>query len=395
MPNSKTRKPQRNARASGPHPFQRGRTWWARIPAERPPAAQRSLETSDKKRAQAICAMLRYLADHQRWALLRDLSHRTVSLAALFEAFGRGELAQFEAARLAAANNPDLEPYVAQWHAALEKGGNKSAGKYHAQLRTLMPVGEVFTREEFRRKRVREWLDGVSAKSRNRYRAAASSFAQYLLELEVLDVNPVRLVAAAKESTPRVRWLTESEARAVLEVLPEPHRALHALLMASGADVGSALEVRMRDVDLEREEVLVRGTKTYNRERTRRLLHEWASGPFWRYVKARKAVPSARLFDLIDETSTRPTFDATTGTLAILRDALTAVKVEDYTTRDHRHTFAVHALKVGYTYAVVAHQLGHANTALVHKVYGKYVPEAADYTRRTETVMPQTAASAG
>lgn len=63
--------------------------------------------------------------------------------------------------------------------------------------------------------------------------------------------------------------------------------------------------------------------------------------------------------------------------------ALKDVSITDYSTRDHRHTYAVQALRDGYSYAVVARQLGHGTTALAHKVYGRHVPEAADYTRKT------------
>jgi integrase len=46
---------------------------------------------------------------------------------------------------------------------------------------------------------------------------------------------------------------------------------------------------------------------------------------------------------------------------------------------DARHTYAVNALRAGYRPEVVAHQLGHRDTTLVWKVYGRYIPKAEDY----------------
>ena len=386
-----TRKP----RGEGPHPFLRGATWWARIPAKRPPAKQRSLGTTNKARAKALCGMLRTLAQQQRWDVLAELAEGTLDLAETFDRLSRDELVAMQAERKAAANDCDLTQYIKPWQERLRSEGHKTIDTYVRQLRTLMPEGAPFLRSRFRRSEIRVWLDTQKPKTRNRYRAAASSFAQYLLELEVLDSNPVRLVKAAPAGAPRVRWLTIPEATAVLDALPEPHKALHALLMATGADVGAALYLRVRDVDMAKGEVLIRGTKTHDRERTRRLLHEWAAQRFWAYFRTRAKIGAALVFDLVIEGEPREKFRATDRTLTALQSAAAAVKVTDYTSKDHRHTFAVQALKDGYSYSVVAFQLGHADTTLVHRVYGKYVPEAADYTRRTTVeTQPTSAATA-
>lgn len=53
-------------------------------------------------------------------------------------------------------------------------------------------------------------------------------------------------------------------------------------------------------------------------------------------------------------------------------------RYKGYTMRDHRHTYAVRAIKAGTPVPVVASQLGHANGALVLKVYGKHIPDEAD-----------------
>lgn len=100
--------------------------------------------------------------------------------------------------------------------------------------------------------------------------------------------------------------------------------------------------------------------------------------------------------ELLDDDSDAAIVWAQDRTLYQLKQACTVkgVEITDYTTRDHRHTYAVQALRDGYSYAVVAHQLGHATTALVHKVYGRHAPSAADYTRRTETASGEQASAA-
>ncbi|GEM_PF-5218838 len=61
--------------------------------------------------------------------------------------------------------------------------------------------------------------------------------------------------------------------------------------------------------------------------------------------------------------------------------ACNAVSLPHSTLHDHRHHFAVAALKRGTGYAFVAHQLGHHNTMLAQQRYGRHVPDAEELHR--------------
>jgi integrase len=80
-------------------------------------------------------------------------------------------------------------------------------------------------------------------------------------------------------------------------------------------------------------------------------------------------LPGALVFDAVGERSA----------LFELRDACVASRSAVHRLHDLRHTYAVNALKAGYREQVVAHQLGHANATMIRKVYGRYVPDEADY----------------
>ncbi|MBC8089611.1 MAG: hypothetical protein H7Z40_20300 [Phycisphaerae bacterium] len=112
--------------------------------------------------------MLRTFANDQQRDLLHSMSCGTLSMADVYQRWSNGDLKEFQAEREAAANDPDLEPYVERWNAILVNGGHKSADKYLSQLRTLITAGSPFLRSAFRRAAIRTWLDGRPAKSRNR-----------------------------------------------------------------------------------------------------------------------------------------------------------------------------------------------------------------------------------
>jgi integrase len=57
------------------------------------------------------------------------------------------------------------------------------------------------------------------------------------------------------------------------------------------------------------------------------------------------------------------------------RVACQSLEIVDYQLRDSRHTYAVRAIRSGASYEVVARQLGHADTAMVAKVYGRFKPD--------------------
>lgn len=60
------------------------------------------------------------------------------------------------------------------------------------------------------------------------------------------------------------------------------------------------------------------------------------------------------------------------------RAACVVAGIEDYQLRDSRHTYAVRAIRAGAPFEVVARQLGHADTTMVVRVYGRFAPTAQE-----------------
>ena len=59
-----------------------------------------------------------------------------------------------------------------------------------------------------------------------------------------------------------------------------------------------------------------------------------------------------------------------------------------------RHTYASTALALGDDLQAVARHMGHKNTAMIHKVYGHCMPNAADRSRQImEAAMAESASS--
>ncbi|HVT38751.1 MAG TPA: tyrosine-type recombinase/integrase [Gemmatimonadaceae bacterium] len=59
--------------------------------------------------------------------------------------------------------------------------------------------------------------------------------------------------------------------------------------------------------------------------------------------------------------------------------ACKAKGIAHYRQHDWRHTYAVQAVRQGMPLPLIAKQLGHANTIMVQRVYGRFLPEASDY----------------
>lgn len=393
-------RPPRAKRSTGPHPFLRGRTWWIRVPRLRSPALQRSLNTDNKKRAIQLATMLRLLAGEQRWDLLTQLETGAVSFAEVYAAWSKGTLHAFERDREAAANDTDLLPLVSVWHADLVRIGTASADKYRRQLHTLIGEQTTFPLSRFTTPVIDEWLSTKKPATEARYRAAAASFAAFLLRRDVLKTNPMVGLAKVKQSRTRVVYLTPQEAVAALNVLPPVDRALHAFLMSTGADLGPALATSRNAI--KGNQVEFRRGKTWDRERACRFLFSWARPVFEAYMRTLDdAPPDAPLFAALLPVDRRNgplddlwyrSAEAKRVAAAVYRTfqvALAKVGITGYSTRDSRHTFAVNALKEGYGYPLVARQLGHANTRMAHERYAKFVPDDSEYVRRTKLTLPE------
>jgi integrase len=303
---------------------------------------------------------------HDRvWAPLLLVVERKASLGVVYDAFKAGALDGFLSSRSA----PDLAPLVAEWPAG---------PKYKTQVRCLIPEGSVFPATTFTKKRVSEFLAGLSCSgsTKNRYRAALSVFGKWLVERDVIPHNIVRDVASFKPNPARLVWLDRVQAKALIGALPMPHRAIEALMAATGVEWQVIERLTRRDVDLKARTVHARGGKTPWRNRVVRATELWAWRIFADYAR--------------DFTENAPLF--TVGKYRALEEHLDAgevLKLPRTTLHDWRHTYAVQALRDGYSLQVVAHQLGHRDTLLIQSRYGRFLPDESDYHVRRPLSSPR------
>lgn len=316
-----------------------------------------STGTTDRRTALDVEAMVARFKRQRRWDVLAPIVDKRLTLRAAYDANQAGTLDTL----IAELDDIDLDPLVTEW-------ADRAAPKYVRQVRRMIVAGTRYPLSRFRKKTIKAFLDGLSCDdpTRNRYRAALSSFSRWLMDHEYVEFNPALTVALYGEHDPRVVWMTWKQAKAAADAAPEPFRSLFAIMGATGIELGAALVIRATDVDVGERTIHARGTKRMHRNRVVRY-EPWAAPYMERIMKP--LVGAVLLFP-----------DVTGGdALDQWKDAQKAVGLEGHTLHDLRHTYAVNALRKGYKHQVVAHQLGHKDPTMVTRVYGRYVPDASDY----------------
>lgn len=361
-------------------PFLRGRTWWARIPSIGSPTSTRaltprSLGTENREAALDMQRFLRWLKTRREAWLLHELSEGRIKVEHAYDAYIDGRIEAFIGEARDGKKDPLLEPLITPWVKELERRKKPVAterAKYERQIRTLIGATGGITRlSQLTKPRIRAWLASLDVGQPNRYRAALSSFCEFLILEELLGLNPVRGVPASKEKEPRRRHLSPDEATELLQAIEDPDaRALHALMLATGIEVGVAVLLKRRDIDRKTRTVFARGTKRAHRQRTCYVYDRWNAA--WAIVEKHlaksKALPEARVF-ATDYYAAR----------TALAGALNAKKITDYHTHDHRHTWAVQAVRDGISIQAVAQQLGHRDAVMTLRVYGVFRATGADF----------------
>lgn len=360
-------------------PFLRGRWYWARVPRLGLTAVHCPLGTADKDKALAICAFILLMRDRRESFLLDAFVDRKATIGAAFDAFNANRLADFIRDLREGREDEDLAPYVAKWQAEMarvRRPNAESRAKYLKQVRTLIPEGKVFRRSALTKKAIRDWLAGMGVSS-NRYRAALSSFASYLVGEEILPFNPVLQVKAAREAEPRCRYLDQDEAQRVVNAITDPMwRAYHALAAATAMERQALFRLTRRDIDVEARTVLARGSKKPHRARTSHAYTRWnwAWDIFAGWLKGAALLPDTRVF------GHRPEHLLDRRMRRALDDACVNAEISDYRPHDWRHTWAVQGLRDGLAIQTVSHQLGHRDAVMTLRVYGRFIPTAADFS---------------
>ncbi|MDP9202337.1 MAG: tyrosine-type recombinase/integrase [Gemmatimonadota bacterium] len=348
--------------------FERNGVYYVKVKGTSGKWIARTCETRNRALAKNIAHMIDELGHRgrQSWDLLDAVVTGRLTLSRLYSAYSGNALDDLRDRM----NDVDVSPLVEKWLDSL-KGHVQvdTVEHYRVHVRSLITRDARFARSELVFERLAEWLAKIegSAGTRRKYHAAMSSFCRYLVSAGVLRQNPMRDVKAPSAAAPRCRYLEHEEVVSLLDVLEEPYRTIVALLHA-GIEVSVALDLKRGDVDLRRREVHARGTKTKARDRWIDI-EQWIV-PFLRRHMRHLLGTNAPLFPNINRWTMSDKH----------RAACKSLEIVDYQLRDSRHTYAVRAIRSGAPYEVVARQLGHADTVMVARVYGRFRPN--DHEKR-------------
>lgn len=347
--------------------FKRGQRWWVKTPRPRGGWRNKPTRTRDSKLAARMARMLDELRDRREWELLSAVLDNVITVPELYDAYVANALDELRV-RL---RDPDLRPHLEEWLAAgAVRWSSERAGRYRRQVTAfLKPRG--WRRSALTVREVTGFLAAlpIGPSTQRTYHAALSGFSGHLVGIGLLSHNPMRDVRAPAQAAPRTRHLEHEEVLRLVKGQQEPYRTLSAVMHATGAEVSVALKLRRRDIEREGDRLWVhlRGTKTLYRDR-RVPLDPWARPIVERHL--RTLLPDAPLFPGINRWTASDQHRAACATL----------KIEDYQLRDSRHTFAVRAIRAGASFEAVARMLGHGSTAMVARVYGRYVPNRRELT---------------
>lgn len=364
--------------------FLRGKWWWTRVKDSDGKSHQRSLKTSDKRTAAAIDAMLSTLLSQGETQIVNAVAHGILTPLQVFDAHRRNVLSEVKAQL----NDTDVRVFIERagptgeterpWETwARRTASDTTVAKYRRQLEALIDMSAPALLSTFTRRRISEDLAKlpVSGSTAKRYHAAWSSFFAYLLEIGVVETNPLRSIRAPRQNPTREVWLEVPDLMRLIQAQPEPYRSLAALREGAGIEIGAALRTLVRDVDLRKRVVFIRGTKTESRRRTVRV-DEFA-WPFLEYAIKGK-LPNSLLFPIHkgqDSTVFKDQQPAIQRAYSAHRAALEAAKIDlKYTMHDARHSYAVRHMMAGDRPELIAHNLGHIDASQVIKNYGKYRP---------------------
>lgn len=373
--------------------FKRGEVWYFRLQT-RSRTVIRSTGVTQKVRAREIVETVEYYGPggQRDWLLTDALVDGRLTAADLHDAHEAGKAA-VDAVRATldpappesdpAAADPDLTQYLEGWLKLAATTANPATlARYQLHVRNFMPVGKVFLRSGLKKNVVEAWYAGLTVTTTHRdeakrvtapasrgtqrkYLAALSSFCSYLVDQEILMANPLLSMKWPSPTQPRMNYLELPRIEALVAAQPEPFGTFSLLLHATGMEVSVAAAVRARDFDFATRSIHARGTKTSSRDRVV-FVARWAWPRIVALVKGLE--PDALVFPYVDRWRSRDAH----------LDACGRIGLKNYRQHDARHSYAVRAIKAGASFEHVADQLGHGDTQMVVKVYGRFHPSHAE-----------------
>lgn len=277
-------------------------------------------------------------------------------------------------------SDQDLLPLIDEWHAALRgRVADDTRAHYRAAVHTLVPAGSRFLLSGLTGPRLQQWIDEMAAEVKpgtvRKRCMGMRSFVDWLERRGLLTEDVMRRVDVPAPGPARVKYLDTDDVIQLADALPSPHRELCALLAGTSIDLSTALGLRRRQVHQGSREIRAPGTKTHTRDRTC-VVADWA----WPYVERLLTgrLPDAKLFEgIADRWIAGDVHRATVERL--VQDGYPVFA--GYWLRDHRHTWAVRAMRAGMPIDLMARQMGHVDGTLILKVYGKFAPTSAERTK--------------
>lgn len=166
---------------------------------------------------------------------------------------------------------------------------------------------------------------------------------------------------------PRDYYITREEAKRLMAAAKVPHIALAVRLMiATGARVTAALELTWDRVDFDRKMINLRNPFDTSRRKGR------ASIPMNEMLELElRLAKASALSPFVIEWAGVPVKSIKKG----LKAAAIASNLPDVTPHVLRHSAAVWLVEDGHPMSEVAQFLGHSNTRMTEKVYGRYSPD--------------------
>jgi integrase len=166
---------------------------------------------------------------------------------------------------------------------------------------------------------------------------------------------------------PKDYYITRAEAKRLMDAAKVPHIALAIrLMLTTGARVTAALELTWDRVDFDRGMVNLRNPFDSSRRKGR------ASIPMNDVLRTDlEAAKVSALSPFVIEWGGVPVKSIKKG----LRAAAIASRLPDVTPHVLRHSAAVWLVEDGHPMSEVAQFLGHSNTRMTEKVYGRYSPD--------------------
>lgn len=353
--------------------YVRNGVYWYRVWTPMGSAKRVSLETRDAKTALAVEAWANDVRERlDRHGVLAAVVEGVLTLPQAY-VLGEADAARYIAGlRADAADRVLTDADLDAWGRWLADNQMRPAGvvAYRMQVTLLWPSPRRMSWLQPRTLITALDALDVGVPTRNRYRSAVASLCTWLVRQGLLDTNPMPSVPGYANRPPRDMWYSTPDALKLLHALPPEQRGLEALMWACGWELAACMRATVGDIDLKAMTAYARGTKNSSRMRMT-VITESEAVPMIETL-LRGKLPSAPIW---------PQGLGAGIMLARHKAAARAAGVPVSCLHDWRHSFAVKELKKGRPLEFVAQMLGHTNTVMVQRVYGKYRMATEDITR--------------